>query len=514
MRTRLCSARRSSPPTTSSDAVVAGDPAHGLRRLDRPATREHAEPREQPLILRVEQVVAPVDRAAQRPLPLRQVARPPTTAGPAGRPGAAPSRPARAAGSARPRARSPAAGRRAGARSRPRAGAFVGGQREVRAAPPSRARRTAARPRTAMSGVGVGDAGGGQRQRRDRELLLAGDPQRGPARDDHRQPGRRAEEVGDDRRAGDDLLEVVQHEQRGAVAEVLLDAVDRRPLRGEQADRRGDRRRDEVGSRHRRERHEPGAVREARRRSRPPRRATAASCRCRRGPSASAGASGRGASPRRRPRLAPDERGELRRQVVGRQVERLERRERRPRGRRVDLVQPLRPGEVLEPVLAEVAQGEPAGSSPATERARRVGDDDLAAVRRPRRRGPPDGPRCRRSRARSPRASPVWIPMRTRTSPPSHACAASARWAATAARIAPAGGSERREHGVALVPERSTPRLVGRGLPHQRRVACSAVDTAASPMSVEQARRALDVREQEGDEPSGSALVTPVPSLG
>ena len=53
---------------------VAGDPADGLRRLDRRATREHAEASEQPLILRVEQVVAPVDRAAQRPLPLRQVA--------------------------------------------------------------------------------------------------------------------------------------------------------------------------------------------------------------------------------------------------------------------------------------------------------------------------------------------------------------------------------------------------------------------------------------------------------
>ena len=119
MRTRLCSARRSRPPKTSSDTVVAGDPAHRLRRLDRAAAREHAEAREQPPVLGIEQVVAPVDRAAQRPLALREVAPARTTAGPAGRPGAATSRPARGAGSARRPARSPAAGRRAGARSRP-----------------------------------------------------------------------------------------------------------------------------------------------------------------------------------------------------------------------------------------------------------------------------------------------------------------------------------------------------------------------------------------------------------
>ena len=53
--------------------LVAGDPAHGVRRLERPAAREDPEAREQPAILGVEEVVAPVDRPAQRPLPLRQV---------------------------------------------------------------------------------------------------------------------------------------------------------------------------------------------------------------------------------------------------------------------------------------------------------------------------------------------------------------------------------------------------------------------------------------------------------
>ena len=89
MRRRLCSARRSRPPSTSSDTVVAGDPAHRLRRLDRAAAREHAEAREQPPVLGIEQVVAPVDRAAQRPLALRAGRARPPTAGPAGRPGAA-----------------------------------------------------------------------------------------------------------------------------------------------------------------------------------------------------------------------------------------------------------------------------------------------------------------------------------------------------------------------------------------------------------------------------------------
>ena len=51
--------------------LVAAD---GVGDLQRAAAREDAEPRQQRLLGRLEQVVAPVDRVAQRPLPRRQVA--------------------------------------------------------------------------------------------------------------------------------------------------------------------------------------------------------------------------------------------------------------------------------------------------------------------------------------------------------------------------------------------------------------------------------------------------------
>ena len=206
-----------------------------------------------------------------------------------------------------------------------------------------------------MSVAGSSVPARGQRQRRDGELLLARDPQRRAAGHDDRQLGRRAQEVGDDRRPGDDLLEVVEHEQRAAVAEVLLDPVDRGTLGREQAERRGDRGGDEVGVGDRRQRHEPRAVRVAldavaRQRQREPRLARPA------GPGERQQA--RPVEQRRRlvDLRAADEGGELRRQVVGREVERAERGERRLEARRLDLVQPLGPREVLEAVLAEVAQ--------------------------------------------------------------------------------------------------------------------------------------------------------------
>src|ERR1041385_2041235 len=53
------------------DRVEIG-PGDGLRRRPR-ERREDAEPREQPLQIRLEQVVAPLDRRPQRPLALRNV---------------------------------------------------------------------------------------------------------------------------------------------------------------------------------------------------------------------------------------------------------------------------------------------------------------------------------------------------------------------------------------------------------------------------------------------------------
>ena len=75
-----------------------------------------AEPREEPPLVRRQQVVAPGDRAAQRPLPLRQVARPAARGRGSGR-AARGSAPGSGAGPGPRRARSRAAGRRGARRS-------------------------------------------------------------------------------------------------------------------------------------------------------------------------------------------------------------------------------------------------------------------------------------------------------------------------------------------------------------------------------------------------------------
>ena len=97
------------------EPVAAADRLGGLERA---AADEDGEAREQRLLVGAEQLVAPVDRRAQRLLALGQVARAAgeelEAAARAGR--AAPA--ARAASRARPPARSRAAGRRAGRRSR------------------------------------------------------------------------------------------------------------------------------------------------------------------------------------------------------------------------------------------------------------------------------------------------------------------------------------------------------------------------------------------------------------
>jgi hypothetical protein len=53
-----------------------------------------------------------------------------------------------------------------------------------------------------------------QRQRRHRELVLAVQVQHGPAGDQHLQPRRRCQQLGDQRCRVEDLLEVVQQQQR------------------------------------------------------------------------------------------------------------------------------------------------------------------------------------------------------------------------------------------------------------------------------------------------------------
>ena len=74
-----------------------------------------------------------------------------------------------------------------------------------------------------------------QRQRLDAVLVLAGEPQRRPARGEHDQPGRRAQQLAHQRRRGVDHLEVVEQQQGPAPAEERPQRGDRRlvALRGE-----------------------------------------------------------------------------------------------------------------------------------------------------------------------------------------------------------------------------------------------------------------------------------------
>src|SRR5204863_2439615 len=58
------------------------------------------------------------------------------------------------------------------------------------------------------------------------ELLLAVDVEDGPTRDQNAKPCRRPEDVRDDGRGREDLLEVVEHEKQVLVAELALDGID------------------------------------------------------------------------------------------------------------------------------------------------------------------------------------------------------------------------------------------------------------------------------------------------
>src|SRR5207253_1978420 len=57
------------------DVDVEPGAAHLLRRAERPAPGEDGEPREEALLRRIEEVVAPLDRAGERPLTIRRVPR-------------------------------------------------------------------------------------------------------------------------------------------------------------------------------------------------------------------------------------------------------------------------------------------------------------------------------------------------------------------------------------------------------------------------------------------------------
>ena len=103
--------------------------------------------------------------------------------------------------------------------------------------------------------------GGFARERLEWELLLAADAQPRPTRHDDLQVGARSDNGRDGRRCIDDLLEVVEDEQKAAALDVRDETLLEVTLAVEQPERAGDRADDVSGVPHRLERHDDDAVR-------------------------------------------------------------------------------------------------------------------------------------------------------------------------------------------------------------------------------------------------------------
>ena len=220
-----------------------------LGALDIPAAAEDRTPSEDRLLVRRQEVVAPGDRATQRPLALGQVARAAGEEVEARRQPLEDRPPARTSGSAPRRARWRAGGPRDG--------------RRWPGPPPGRRRR--ARRRAGRGGRGRGRAGRRRRvERRDPVLVLTGDPQALATGDHDPQTRRRAQELGDvGRGVRQQLLEVVEDEQRDERLEVRPERLRDRDARFlADAERGGDRARDEARVADRGEIDEPRPARE------------------------------------------------------------------------------------------------------------------------------------------------------------------------------------------------------------------------------------------------------------
>ena len=231
---------------------------------------EDRDPREERLLDRVEEVVAPVDRAAQRLLAGRQVARP------AGQDREALPQPREEGlrreqldpgGCQLDREREPIEARaQLGHRGR-----VLVRHREVVA-------RSSGTLDEERDGVVLGEVlRGGQvprvrhRERRHGVLVLAPDVENLAAAGENRQARCRGEQLAHERRAGDDLLEVVEHEEDLTVAQVVLERVEHGPVRLlAKADRLGDRARQQRRVGDRRQLDEEHAVRVRSPERRPP----------------------------------------------------------------------------------------------------------------------------------------------------------------------------------------------------------------------------------------------------
>ncbi len=90
--------------------------------------------------------------------------------------------------------------------------------------------------------------------------MLRREAQRRPARRQHEQTRRRGEQLSDQWRAGQELLEVVEHEQHPQRSQVLGDAFGQRSLALPHVERFGDRRQEQIGARDRSELDKQGTV--------------------------------------------------------------------------------------------------------------------------------------------------------------------------------------------------------------------------------------------------------------
>ena len=489
---------------------VPWERAQGLGRLQVAAAREDPQPREQAAILVVEQVVAPVDRAAQRPLPLREVR------GRRRRGGRAGPRAARAIAAGESSAH---AGRRELDRERQPVEAahdlgdvrrVVVGEREVRPDGP--------RPLDEqLDGLGSrrSSSHGPRRpsaasaRRRDRELLLAGHPERRAAGREDRDVRRRAQDLADDGCTGRPparscRARAARCDRAGARRCGSSGVPGRR--RGRPAIRRSRTRRGPGrGPPRAATNHAPSgnAVRAVRgQREREPRLA-----RSRRGRSGSAAASRRAASPRlASSRPAPRTSVSCAGRLFGTASSERSGGKSRWRSGRVHLEDALRAGEVLETVLAEVAERDARARVAREHRG-------LPRTRRPGRRGPcprrgpPGAPRSPGSRR--PRPGP------RRCGGP---CAPAAARAATSCRgqraLGGDGGPDRRRPRTRRRRSGRRPRCRTRRPPSARTAPQHELAPAvASSVAVREVahrgdalRGALDVGEQERDGPGRQRL--------
>ena len=90
--------------------------------------------------------------------------------------------------------------------------------------------------------------------------MFGREPERGAARRQHPQPWRRGEQVADDRRRIEQLLEVVQDEQQPPLSEALAHVLGERPLAVSHVERLGDRGNEQLRARDGREADEEGPV--------------------------------------------------------------------------------------------------------------------------------------------------------------------------------------------------------------------------------------------------------------